>query len=574
MNTNRYKYTKYKNKYLNLKNEKINQHGAGFVDDVSSFESYILYGHGGVPNDIEKSTFILPQGKNVIYFDEFNYPMASRKASAIWEMANSLDDVNNVKIFLKLISGCIDNDVRNYKYNNIYPFEITKFKKTGDMINDVELFFTPLSNTTHNTKIEKDAEISKSGIYSVPIGLNYPFKNYCNNLDVGGVMNFESYINRFKNENNIYLNRIPDINITNTFIDNAGETYKCGLIGKYPPMELNINNDCNNSIKKCDNAHNKLYDQSIKKDKTILYTSPYLLDNPLDSIAIELQKCIAQKMPYNPKPFLLSTILSTLGNFNGTYFVLICRGSLIDIDNKYKIIIKKLEEIATQNESIKNNLITTIIEKLIALINNVQSQLKKMYHENDSKYIIKLDSNDITQKINVLNRENHNIFTTLLHSIQRITNDTEDEIRKDMLNKRNLDEKYKKNLKLSNESITSDCTDLTKTIKIGCDIIEKLIASIYILYKMININNQKKLLENFIILVNKKYVDIGEKYTYDDFDKIDDNPDISKNTRKKRLINAIKNNINTRKTTPENKFTVVATLIANFVNLIKQYQIV
>lgn len=572
MNTNKYKYIKYKNKYLNLKNEKINQYGAGFVDDISSFESYILYGHGGVPENKEKSIFTLPQGKNVIYFDEFNYPMASRKASAIWEIANALDDTNNVKIFLKLISGCIDNDVRNYKYNNIYPFEITKFKKAGEIINDVTLFFTPLSNTTYNTKIENDVEISKSGIYSVPIGLNYPFKNYCNNLDAGGVMNFGSYINRFKNENNIYLNKISDIDVTNTFIDNAGETYKCGLIGKYPPMELNINNDCSNSVKKCDNAHNKLYDQSIKKDKTILYTPPYLLDNPLNTIATELQKCIAQKMPYNPKPFLLSTILSTLDNFNGTYFVLICRGSLINIDNKYKTITKKLDEIAKQNESIKNNLITIIIEKLMTLINNVQSQLKKMYHENDSKYIIKFDSNDIIQNINNLNRETQNMFTGLLHTIQQITNDTEDEIRKDMLNKRNLDEKYKKNLKLSNESITADCTDLTETIEIGSNIMAKLITVIHTLYETINIDNKQKLLKDFIIIINGKYIKIDETYTFDNFNKIDENLDNSKNTRKKKLINAIKNNINTRNTL-ENKFNAIAILISNFIKLIKQYHI-
>jgi hypothetical protein len=497
------KYIRYKKRTIN------NQNGGGFVDDLSSFGAYALYGHGGLPKN--SGTFKIPDGINIVYLEDYGDALLNNKSRAIWKLLSELDNSKNVEIILKISAGCIDNSVTNYKYDNIYPFKITKFKKSGTIINDVDMYFMPLNNgdLANDDIIKNDDPVTKSGLYSIPIGLNYPFKNYCNNLQGSDVMEFINYIGTF-----IFgdkkLSEVQNINQLNVFSGKAYDTYKCGLIGnlpKNPTIEikpdpddkyniirtektLTIKDDCIN-VNECDNAHKLLYKQAIIKQKNNNTIPEFLTDK------------------FNYKSFKLSSFINNIGDaFKGTYFVVLCRGS---------------------------NTLNVLYERL-KLLNNYKIEILSSNNKDKNKLL-----EDIDNKINKYNED----------------------IKKEEIIRENLKKNNNVNLRLSNEFKNDNC-NLGHVNDYAHGVIEKLLI---VMHKLYDITDKKDALINSLKRALLIY-EINWIGNFDDFTYIDPDRNSSKYTRLVNLIIKKSNNFNN-----EERFKNVSIFIADLVKIIKFFHL-
>lgn len=408
-------------KYIKYKSNNKSQIGSGFKDDISIFGSYAIYAHGMVDNT---NQFILPPNKNVIYFEEFGQPMNSRKAIAIWKFFNTVN-TSSISVLLKLANGCIDDEVKNYEIDGFKPFSIVRFKKGGNKINDLDIYFMPLTSgdILSEKKIDPYNEVIKSGIYSVPIGFNYPLKDYCNNLGINGSMRFIDYINKYRSFDNRLLKDIKDIDNQNTFTKYSRDTYKCGIIGDIGKNIVNIKDVCINATE-CDNQHNILYKKVI--GPITFPDKPEFINDEYNYKAIRLSELLTKQLKDD--------------NFNGTYFIITCRSSklneleklrtapkidLLNLESEVKTISKAREislrtsqeipfEKCTDDRYKKRSLLgltaikkiidklsiryqTQLPEKRIRIYSILQNQLKELLIEYDTTKTVPFDKFDIVQ---------------------------------------------------------------------------------------------------------------------------------------------------------------------------------
>jgi len=380
-------------KYIKYKSNDKNQIGGGFKDDISIFGSYAVYAHGMVD---KTNQFTLPANKNVIYFEEFGQPMNSRKAIAIWKFFNTINN-NSISVLLKLASGCIDDEVKNYEIDRVKPFSVVRFKPGGSTINDLDIYFMPLTSGDifSNKEIDPNNEVIKSGVYSVPIGFNYPFKDYCNNLGSDGSMLFKDYINKFKSADNRILKDIPDIKIQNTFTKFSGDSYKCGLIGDIGKKVVNIKDVCIKETE-CDIQHKILYNNII--GKPVFPDKPEFINEEYKYKAIRLSELLTKQLKDDI--------------FKGTYFIITCRSShLNQLEKDIKHPEADIYKIQSDIKTIKETRIKSLaLSQEIPFVKctDIDSQKRNLLGLNVIKNII----DKLAIKYNSLTLENKNKINT------------------------------------------------------------------------------------------------------------------------------------------------------------------
>jgi glutaredoxin-related protein len=290
--------------------------GGGFTDDVSPLQSYVVYGHGSLSKT--EPTFRLDKEQNIIYLGAPGDCYSSIEATALWKFLTTIGDppdifgeeeyIRQMRIYLKLISGYIDDEVKMFKYRGAYSdkesriFRDVRFHEGGSEVNNLDVYFTPLQrdDITSEEAIKDKHEVIKSGIYSVPIGFNYPIRNYCQNIGNEGSMTFEKYKQKHS--------EVKDLDDVNIFMKHSNDTYYCGLpadIGSRHTIEKHCK-----TTEDCNIAHDKLIDQEIK---------PY-----------QFKTGIFINDEFKYKPIKLSDILNKFmkndrGPIGGTYILPICR---------------------------------------------------------------------------------------------------------------------------------------------------------------------------------------------------------------------------------------------------------
>ena len=210
------KYIKYKEKYMRLKQQK----GSGFVNDKSILGMYAIYAHGSVTTDRSTTPltpFLVPDRKNIVFLEEYGNAMSSTKAKALWDFLSILSSPPSsvfgderplvLKLLLKIVSDNIDDEVRNYtytssSYGHVKIFETVRLKKSGDLINDLMIFFQPSIYSSMDAFIKHNQEMIQSGVFSIPFGFNYP-KSYCSGTSMYGSLNLNMFIDKL-NLNSIH----------------------------------------------------------------------------------------------------------------------------------------------------------------------------------------------------------------------------------------------------------------------------------------------------------------------------------------------------------------------------------
>lgn len=413
-----YKYYKYKTKYLNFKKK---QSGGGFLDDVSPLLSYAIYGHGELITTTEK-TFVLNENQNIIYLDEPGKPYPSLKAIELWNWLSHLNDhictdrrnTYDWITYIKLISGYIDTDVTEFISGDEYLFNNIRFYWGGDTVNNLKIAFTPLPYTDiqSDIKIGDNTEVIKSGVYSIPIGFNYPEK-YCQNLDDKGSMLFRNYKSKPDKAD------IDDIDDMNVFSKHSNDTYYCGLpanIGDEGEYNLNTKDECN-TIRGCNINHNRLIDNKLKPSRF----------NHHDGVFMSGE--------YRYKEKNLNTILNNFmkvgdDNVSGTFILPVCRSS-IPSEETTRALVRSGEHLEQRENDI--NKTTRFIKKIIW---NLSTMIKNIYDSSDEpkkEIIIRSVYKEIIEKIvradidrfkasglNFLNSTSDNTRTTLLKNFNNL----------------------------------------------------------------------------------------------------------------------------------------------------------
>jgi hypothetical protein len=90
--TNKYKYYKYKKKYLNLLSKKIG--GGVKINDVSPINCYLLKAHGALSKDTQ---FEVPKGFNFITFNKCGTPFTNTLAKKIWTYFSNPYNINQIE---------------------------------------------------------------------------------------------------------------------------------------------------------------------------------------------------------------------------------------------------------------------------------------------------------------------------------------------------------------------------------------------------------------------------------------------------------------------------------------------
>ena len=368
--------------------------GGGFIDDISIYSSYIIYGHGEMSK--AEHTFILNENQNILYMQDPGESYNSNDATALWDFLSSFHNLTvinnkkylyNLRVYLKLISGYIDDEVLNFKYkgryNNkeVYIFKNVRFHEGSTEVNNLDIYFTPLQRTdiTSEKPINDNEEIIKSGIYAVPIGFNYPIKNYCQNIGKNGSLLFGEYKKRHQS-----VNDIDDINI---FMKYSNDTYFCGLPGKIGKEYL-ISDNCKLESQ-CNLVQNKLINHDIKPYN---YNSGIFINNE-----------------FRYKPIKLSTILNNYMNgYNGTYILPICRVG--EPSNKSlqisQIIKNRKPDIEFSIKFIKNIIIYMLLY-FKNKNNEMDDNIFSLFHSFINKNIGKIDLDQLKLETN-----KYNIFKT------------------------------------------------------------------------------------------------------------------------------------------------------------------
>jgi len=374
--------------------------GGGFIDDLSVLRSYVVYGHGTLAKT--EPVFNLNKEQNIIYLGAPGDGYSSDEATALWKFMTTIgnppdifgeDEYNRqMRIYLKLISGYIDDEVKQFRYKGAYSdkesriFRDVRFHEGGSQVNNLDIYFTPLQrdDITSEAPIKDQYEVIKSGIYSVPIGFNYPIRNYCQNIGNEGSMKFEKYKQKHPN--------VDDLNDVNIFMKHSNDTYYCGL-----PADIGSNHtiakDCNTK-EDCDLAHDKLIDREIK---------PYKFESGI---------FISDEFRY--KPIKLSDILNKFmkndkGPIGGTYILPICRAG-----EPMQCALNISQVIKERKLDIKFS-----IEFIKGIIFDMLTRLKYKYQHTDDKKGMYTKFYDFVRtkivkikEINELNKTNIDIFKT------------------------------------------------------------------------------------------------------------------------------------------------------------------